>query len=769
MHGNSCRGMGVRLGFSGSFQNVLRLVLVAVLLLLPVTSSGDQTRLVRGGQPFDANTFAFFDPPCSVMGCPGSSPLSNIIVGDMVQWDLEATLAFGFHSTTEGDCGPSGAFNCPLLTGDSLHSTDHSGPSDGPGPSTDHRNVDATGSPHAVNDSEPWHFPLSPTVTNRIRFIKAGTYPYFCTPHQDVMRGTIVVNKANTTTTSSNGTPATSTVGQTVNFTVTVTSSLSGGAPAAVGTPTGTVTITNNGTPVGSASLVSLGSPFLQSRVTVPVSQFPAGTHTNVRAVYNSDTNFNGSTSNALATITVNKANPTVSLTSSSNPSSLGQSVTFTWGLSSAGPEPTGMVTFKNGGVAISGGSNVPISAGQAVFPTTSLPVGSHTITADYSGDANYNAVNASAMTGNPQVVNKATPTVNVSSSANPQFATQPLTFTVVVSGPGGQPTPTGTVTFLDGATPLLPAVTLAAGSANKSAPNLSGGNHTISVSYSGDGNYNSATGNLPNNPQVIQDFTVSATPNPLAGISGQVRTYNGTITSLGNYGGVSGRTVNLSCGNGLTTPPGSGCTFSPSTAVSVTQGGTANFTVNVSSAAAAGTSFNFNIIGRDTTTPFTAGSPLQRQQTVTYNVVGDQVDLELTQLHHNTTPNPVVFGETLQLEATVSNVSAGACTSPPCEATSVALTVSFSAPVSGIVASPGGNCTQGTAPITCTFALINQGSSQAVTLSFPAPLARPLNVTATVTSNDSENTPANNSNLDTIHIRLLPFGFREGQLLMLP
>src|SRR5262245_62529297 len=106
----------------------------------------------------------------------------------MVRWDSDPSLSLGVHAATEGDCGPPGAFNCPPLTVDNLHSTDHSGPSNGGGASSDHINVDATGSPLPIGDTQPWHFlplPIFTTTppTDRIRFIKAGTYQYFCFVH----------------------------------------------------------------------------------------------------------------------------------------------------------------------------------------------------------------------------------------------------------------------------------------------------------------------------------------------------------------------------------------------------------------------------------------------------------------------------------------------------------------------------------------------------------------------------------------------------------
>ena len=81
-------------------------------------------------------------------------------------------------------------------------------------------------------------------------------------------------------------------------------------------------------------------------------------------------------------------------VTSSANPSLVGQPVTFTAkviaSVSVMGrPKPTGSVTFLDGSTAL---ATVGLSAsGQASFTTSGLGKGTHSITAHYSGDSNYN------------------------------------------------------------------------------------------------------------------------------------------------------------------------------------------------------------------------------------------------------------------------------------------------------------------------------------------------------------------------------------------
>jgi Bacterial Ig-like domain (group 3)/Autotransporter beta-domain len=86
-------------------------------------------------------------------------------------------------------------------------------------------------------------------------------------------------------------------------------------------------------------------------------------------------------------TITVGqKASSTTTLASSQNPSSFGQSVTFTATAAGSGT-PTGTITFKDGATVL--GTSTLNAGAQASFATASLSIGTHAITATYSGDLN--------------------------------------------------------------------------------------------------------------------------------------------------------------------------------------------------------------------------------------------------------------------------------------------------------------------------------------------------------------------------------------------
>src|SRR3984957_4999305 len=258
---------------------------------------------------------------------------------------------------------------------------------------------------------------------------------------------TLQIQRADTiTSVVSNATP--SVFGQTVKFTVTV-------APNLACTPTGTVTLLDGGNPIAS------NLPLSGGMATFSTSALSVGNHS-ITASYSGDHNFNATGSDAGSTATtltqtVNKADTATSVTSSTNPSTYGQPVlvVFTATVSAVQPgagTPTGMVTFEDGGVALTGFSTVGLTGGMATFSTTStqLVAGTHSITAVYNGDIDFNFTGfdpSSTATALMQVVNKADTTTSVSPSMNSSIYGQAVTFTATVT-PQYSGTPGGSVTF---------------------------------------------------------------------------------------------------------------------------------------------------------------------------------------------------------------------------------------------------------------------------------------------------------------------------------
>ncbi len=133
------------------------------------------------------------------------------------------------------------------------------------------------------------------------------------------------------------------------------------------------------------------------------------------------------------------------SLRSSSNPSTFGQSVTFTATVSSSGGTPTGTVAFMDGSIPLGNGT---LSSGVATFSTSNLSVASHSITAVYDDSGSFLGSTSPPLT---QVVSGVSTITSLTSSANESTYGMSVTFTATVSSSGG--TPTGSVEFFDDST----------------------------------------------------------------------------------------------------------------------------------------------------------------------------------------------------------------------------------------------------------------------------------------------------------------------------
>ncbi|HEV2618320.1 MAG TPA: FG-GAP-like repeat-containing protein, partial [Acidobacteriaceae bacterium] len=95
------------------------------------------------------------------------------------------------------------------------------------------------------------------------------------------------------------------------------------------------------------------------------------------------------------ASVTVNKGAPAAGLTASANPVMLQNSVTLTATFSSAVGMPTGSVVFSDGGTIL---GTATITGGIATLSVSTLAVGTHSITALYSGDGNFSAMSSGVL-----------------------------------------------------------------------------------------------------------------------------------------------------------------------------------------------------------------------------------------------------------------------------------------------------------------------------------------------------------------------------------
>jgi hypothetical protein len=235
------------------------------------------------------------------------------------------------------------------------------------------------------------------------------------------------------------------------------------------------------------------------------------GTHTITANYSGSEGQY--TTSSGSATVVVGKASVTV--TGPAQPVSLspGQagSATITVTASSTTiAAPSGNISYSilnASGISVATGI-LPLTVGSSsstatvLIPSTLAP-GSYTISITYSGGNNY-AVTPTATTISLQI-GKATAAVTLTSSTSSVVLTNPLVFTATVSST--TTTPTGTVSFVDGTTPLGQG-TLSNGVATLTTSSLAAGNRTITAVYSGNANFSAATSGAIT--ESVLDFSLS-------------------------------------------------------------------------------------------------------------------------------------------------------------------------------------------------------------------------------------------------------------------
>jgi hypothetical protein len=299
---------------------------------------------------------------------------------------------------------------------------------------------------------------------------------------------------------------------QSVTFTATVTSQYGGAA-------TGSVTFLSGSQTLGTATLSG-------NRATLTTSFAAAGTYS-ISAKYNGDGNNSTSTSSVLSQLI--NTSTTTTLTSSPNPSIVGEAVTFTATVTStAGSPPNGeSVTFYNGSAIL---GTAPLTSGIASLTTSSLAAGIYTITATYPGDANFAP---STSPGLRQVVNsttKSATSTTLTSSLNPSIYGQSVTWTATVTTSGSVP-PTGNVNFTWGYSIGVVAIN-ANGVATLTLSKLNADSYPLTAVYFGDANNLGSTSPVLN--QLITAATTSSTliSSPDPSTEGQSVTFTDTISS---------------------------------------------------------------------------------------------------------------------------------------------------------------------------------------------------------------------------------------------
>ncbi len=282
------------------------------------------------------------------------------------------------------------------------------------------------------------------------------------------------------TTTTVTASVASPVVGQSETYTATVS------GPGTVA-PVGTVAFSDGGVALAGCGAVALAS----GAATCTTVVLGAGTHT-ISAVYGGDDADLAST--GTLALTVGQASTTTTLSTPVLSVVSGQPVTLSATVAAAAPGsgvPSGAVAFSVGGTAIVACTTQVVTAGVAQCTYTPPGVGSFSFDAVYGGSTDYLGSTAAPL---GLTVTAATTTTTVTSTVNPSSAGQSVIYTAVVSPVApATGTPTGTVTFDEGGTPITGCTSLTLSSAADAVclANMPlAGTFSITATYNGSPNF---------------------------------------------------------------------------------------------------------------------------------------------------------------------------------------------------------------------------------------------------------------------------------------
>jgi trimeric autotransporter adhesin len=402
-------------------------------------------------------------------------------------------------------------------------------------------------------------------------------------------------------------------------------------------------------------------------------------------------------------------------LTASSTSISFGQSVTLTATVTStAGGTPTGSVQFFAGTTSL---GTVNLSGDVATLATTSLPVGSDSVTAVYSGAPGFPA---STSPSKVVSVSRATSTTTVTGTPNPAVFGQTVTLTATVaSGVGGSGTPTGTIQFESGTT-SLGSVNLSGGVGSLTTSTLPLGDNSITAVYAGDTNFvtsvSAPTTEAVNSASTTSTITISPTQPTL----GQSVTLTATVVVKSPGAGIPTGTVQFldglnSIGSGVLS---NGVATLTTTALT---GGSNVLTVNYPG---------------DTDFSTSTSSPL----TVTVAQAASSTSLTVS-------PNPAASGGTITLVATVIPASSTVTIAPTGTVTFFSNGVSLgTGTISSNVASFSTTLPIGNSTLTASY-----GGDTNFTASKSQPVTEAVTLASAVTTVTASNTNPGSGSIEVL------------------
>jgi len=466
---------------------------------------------VRNWLTLSALRLAIMLAPAAALLQAGTNPATITVVATPSPWDM--TVPLNVQVTVSGAQGPgTGAIKLQFDNATIGTST-----------------IPLSGGSAAVTIPDATYGIVAPSGlvpgTHTIGVIYGGDSNYLAQAgSSNAVAITIIPPPAPTSTTlSASATQVV--IGQAVTFTA-IVSSVSA---------TGTVTLTDNG------GLVSLGTVNLNGNTAVfgPISNLAQGSHTLV-AQYSGDTNFDSSASNVV-TVVVGKDNTVTQLTSppQGSAANVGTPITMTALVTVQSPGTgtlSGSVSFYDGATLL---GTQTLSGGTASFTTSKLPASAspHSLTAVYGGNTTLSTSTSAPVSLMINGLPTVTATVSESGIEN---SGQAITLSTTVTGPAGQGTPTGWVTFTAGSSPPVVLMDQAgnsrfalnsSGNASMVISTLSAGTHFIFANYSGDNTFAASSSTVFTLSICPSNATVTVTSSVQSPVYGQSIVFTGTVS----------------------------------------------------------------------------------------------------------------------------------------------------------------------------------------------------------------------------------------------